>query len=153
MIYDTTTSAVITNATPAPEVLPQLVLYLVRNRKGKWFRAKGYEGSGDSWVEDINKARIYTKLAQARGRRTFFATNYPDFGVPDIVELIVIGSRVIDDVDAFEKAKKKKEREQQLQQERAEKYEIERIEARLKEDNERLQRLKKPGKPIKTIRF
>ena len=36
-------------------------LYAVRNKKGFWFRAKGYGGHGNSWVESLNDAKLYTK--------------------------------------------------------------------------------------------
>jgi hypothetical protein len=43
-----------------------LTLYAVRNREGKWFRAKGYGGYGDTWTPDIGKAKLYSKIARAR---------------------------------------------------------------------------------------
>jgi hypothetical protein len=37
-----------------------LKLYVVINKEGKYFRAKGRDGYGETWVSDIQKARIYT---------------------------------------------------------------------------------------------
>ncbi len=90
----------------------ELELYAVRNKDGEWFRAKGYGGGGASWVDDIKKAKIYSKIGQARSRVTFFATNYPEFGVPEIVKLKVSESEAVDETLRVEKSissKKKKE--------------------------------------------
>lgn len=53
------------------------------NITGKYFRAKGKDGYGKSWVDKIEDARIYTKLPQAKGRE------------PVIVELKVVESRIL----------------------------------------------------------
>ena len=45
-----------------------LELYVVRNKEGKYFRTKGYSGYGDTWVDDIQKAKVYPKIGQARSR-------------------------------------------------------------------------------------
>ena len=74
-----------------------MTLYAVRNKEGKWFRAKGFGGCGASWVESLTKAKIYPKIGQARSRVSFFANNYPQFGIPEIVELYVTTSKVLDE--------------------------------------------------------
>lgn len=66
--------------------LLNLTLYIVVNSKGQFFRAKGYEGSGQSWVDDINKARLYSKLSPARSVVTFYSKN-PKLPGPDIFKL------------------------------------------------------------------
>ena len=38
------------------EVQIDLKLYAVQSKDGKWLRAKGYSGSGNSWVENIEDA-------------------------------------------------------------------------------------------------
>ena len=84
-----------------------LVLYAVRNSEGKFFRAKGYNGGGETWVADINKAKIYGKIGGARGTITYFAndTKYP---VPDLLKLTVGSIEVIDETKRVQKAKEKK---------------------------------------------
>ena len=62
-------------------------LYAVRNQEGKYFRAKGYGGYGNSWVKELEKAKLYSKLAQARSRVTWWYNAYPDYGICDIVVL------------------------------------------------------------------
>jgi hypothetical protein len=84
--------------------LEELELYAVRNKDGHWFRAKGFSGHGESWVKEIRGAKIYTNIGQARSRVTFFAKNYPTYGVPSIVKLKIGGMEVIDETDRFEKS-------------------------------------------------
>lgn len=81
-----------------------LEFYLVRNKEGKWFRAKGYGGSGDSWVAEIKRARVYGRIGPARTQVNFWATNYPTYGVPEIVKLTVSGFTVIDETDRIKKS-------------------------------------------------
>lgn len=80
--------------------------YAVRNSEGKWFRSKGYGGYGETWTADANKARLYGSLGQARSRRTFFVTRWPEFGAPEIVKFECEGV-VVDDAAQLEKAKRK----------------------------------------------
>ena len=88
-----------------------LSLYAVRNKEGKYFRAKGYGGYGSNWVDNIEQAKIYPKIGQARSRVTFFANNFPTFGVPDLIELKVTQAIVVDETKRVDNAIKKKERE------------------------------------------
>ena len=81
-----------------------MTLYAVRNKDGKWFHAKGYSGSGATWVESLTKAKIYPKIGQARARVSYFAKNYPAYGVPEIVELYVTTSKVLDETKRVKKA-------------------------------------------------
>lgn len=64
-----------------------LNFYAVRNRDGKWFRSKGLYGSGNSWVENLIQAKIYSTPGPAKSQITFWAKNYPEFGVPDLVRI------------------------------------------------------------------
>ena len=45
-----------------------LTMYAIQSQDGKWFRAKGYGGAGNSWVDDIKNARIYGKPGPARAQ-------------------------------------------------------------------------------------
>ncbi len=47
-------------------------LYVVRNAKGQFFRAVGYEGYGPSWVDELERAKFYPKIGPAKGRVTYF---------------------------------------------------------------------------------
>lgn len=61
-------------------------LYVVRNKQGKYFRTIGRNGYGSSWVDDLESAKFYSKLGQAKSRVTFFYKSNPSFGCPDILE-------------------------------------------------------------------
>ena len=67
----------------------ELKFYAVRNREGQWFHRKGMSGAGEHWREDVEEARIYNKIGHARRQVTYFAENWPSFGVPEIVEFSV----------------------------------------------------------------
>lgn len=92
-----------------PETQPLLKFYAVRNKEGLWFRAKGYGGSGESWVKEITRAKIYARSGGARGTVTFFAKAYPQYGVPDLVELHVTQTVVVDESVRVAKSIKKAE--------------------------------------------
>ncbi len=71
-------------------------IWVVRNREGKYFRAVGYGRSGDHWVDELNRARLYAKLSQAKSRVTFYYRAYPSYGCPDIVEFTLSEGKVVD---------------------------------------------------------
>lgn len=89
-----------------------LTLYVVRNKEGQFFRSKGYGGYGKTWVDDINKCRVYSKIGPARSAVTFFANTYPDYGIPDIVELDVTSGTILDETARVQKAMAKKQRDE-----------------------------------------
>lgn len=120
----------------------ELVLYVVRNSKGQYFRAKGFSGSGESWVDDINKAKIYGKIGGARGTVTYFAQN-PKFPVPDIVKLTVTGMEVIDEKARVQKVLDKKAREEQEQEKRRAEHQLKAAEEKLASAQAELKRLQK----------
>ncbi len=96
------------------EQIKNLVLFVVVNQEGKFFRAKGYNGYGETWVDDINKARLYAKLGPARSAVTYFANSYPKYGIPDIYRIHVGTCEVMQEekeraMKAVAKIKKKKE--------------------------------------------
>ena len=64
-----------------------LNFYAVRSQDGKWFRSKGYGGGGNSWVDDLTKAKIYANPGPAKTQITFWAKNYPEYGIPDLVRI------------------------------------------------------------------
>ena len=120
----------------------ELVLYVVRNSKGQYFRAKGFSGSGDSWVDDINKAKIYGKIGGARSTVTYFAQN-PKYPVPDIVKLGVTGMEVIDETARVKKVLDKKAKEEQEREAINAKRQLEEAKARLASAQAELKRLEK----------
>ena len=85
----------------------KLELYAVKNSDGKFFRAKGY-GGGNTWVDDINKAKIYGKIGGARGTVTYFAKTYPEYPTPQILKLTVTGTEIMDETERIKKVIQKK---------------------------------------------
>ena len=91
-------------------------IYAVQNKEGKFFRAKGYGGSGESWTDDVKKARLYLKQAPASRTVSYFAEHWPEFGVPSLVEMSVGEIKILDQTAVFEKRQqvKKKRADKQL---------------------------------------
>jgi hypothetical protein len=119
-----------------PKVPIDAEIYAVRNKEGKWFRSKGYRGIGNSWVNSLGKAKIYGNITPARRIVTFFATKYPEYGVPDIILLKVIEGEVIDETARVEEAKRKKK-------EKIEKAELRKRKREFKKAKEQLEKAQK----------
>lgn len=119
-----------------------LTLYAVRNREGRWFRSKGYGGYGETWTADIGKAKLYTKIGQARGRVTFFANKWPEHGTPDIVEFVAAEQAVLPEAERVQKATAKKAEQEAARKVRQHKAEIERATRDKQDAEERLAKLK-----------
>lgn len=87
-----------------------LSLYAVRSKDGKFFKNIGYGGSGGgkSWVDSLDKAKIYAKIGQARSRVTWWSEHYPEYGTPELIELVVSEVKVVDDSEVIKKNKKRK---------------------------------------------
>jgi hypothetical protein len=76
--------------------MESLELYVVRNKDGRYLRSKGYGGYGQSWVTELKKAKVYTKKGPACAQVTWWANNYPDFGIPDLIPLTLTMGDPID---------------------------------------------------------
>ncbi len=124
------------------EINNTLILYAVRNSKGQYFKAKGYNGSGASWVDDINKARIYGRTGGARGTITWFATNHPSYPTPDLIKLTVTGIEVMDEKARVAKAKQKKATEQANRIKRQAEYQLAEAERKLADAQATIKKLK-----------
>jgi len=122
---------------------PLMTVYAVRNKDGEYFRAKGYGGSGDTWVDSLKKARIYPKPGPARAQVTFFANKWPEFGVPELVELRVTEVVVLNEDKRVKKSQDRKEREIAEQEMRHAEWEQQQAQKQLKEAQETLRRLGK----------
>jgi hypothetical protein len=124
------------------EINNTLILYAVRNSQGQYFKAKGYGGSGASWVDDINKARIYGRTGGARGTITWFATNHPKYPTPDLIKLTVTGIEVMDETKRVEKAKQKKATEEANRIKRQAEYQLKEAERKLADAQATIKKLK-----------
>lgn len=85
-----------------------LELYAVMNSSGQFFRAKGYGGYGESWVSDINKAKIYARIGPARSIVTFYAKLDPT-RIPQLIKIISSTVEVVDETERVNKIIKKAE--------------------------------------------
>jgi len=122
---------------------PILELYAVRNKEGKYFRSKGYGGYGQTWVDDLKSAKIYAKLGQARARVTWFSSNYPEYGIPDVCLLTVTTVTVLDETKRVQRAIKNKEAAKQKREVRHRKWQLERAQRELQAAQENLEKLTK----------
>ena len=118
-------------------------VFAVRNREGKWFRAKGYRGYGESWVDDIAKAKIYPKSGGARRTITWFYNNYPEYGACYFVELNISSFTLIDETDILTKKKEKKEQEEQERQIRQKENALKKAQDDLERAKRKIEELKK----------
>jgi hypothetical protein len=144
--------------------MESLEFYVVRSKDGKYLRSKGYGGYGQSWVEELKKAKVYTKKGPACAQVTWWATNYPDYGIPDLVpitgtlgEPIPQEKRVLTSIWKKEKERVKRELEEAerdvaraqstldlLQSGRAEKV-LNALESKYKGIREKLEKMEKEG--------
>ena len=126
--------------------ITNLQLFVVRNSEGKFFRAKGYHGSGDTWVDGIAKARIYAKLSGARSIVSFFANNYPDFDPPVIVKMSVSETEVLDETERIKKQQEKKRKQQEMREITQREWEFKRAKKELEDAKARYESLQKKKK-------
>jgi hypothetical protein len=61
-------------------------LYVVQNADGKFFRPIGYGGYGEQWKDKLEQAKFYSKIGTAKGRCTWYHTNYPKYECPHLLE-------------------------------------------------------------------
>ena len=112
-----------------------IVFYAVKSQDGRWFRSKGYMGSGNSWVTDIMKAKFYTNPGPAKSQVTFWSKNYPEMGIPFLVRISLGKIEYIEQQDRVVKALEKQvKKEQQAQIVRIER-EIERAKQKILRDH------------------
>lgn len=123
------------------EEIKNLTFYLVVNSDGQYFRRKGYCGSGDSWVKEIGKARVYSKINGARGVVTFFSNN-PKYPIPKIVKMSVTAVEVIDETARVTAQKEKERRAAEESEVRETQRQIRELEVTLRNTRERLARAK-----------
>lgn len=122
----------------------QMKFYLVQNQDGHFFRAKGRDGGGLSWVPEATDARIYTKIGQARSRVTFFSKHYPKYGIPRIIEIEVGQGIVLVEEVRVKKAIAKKEKAELDQKQKDLLAQQQRLNQKQKDlDSERAKLLKK----------
>jgi len=118
-----------------------LILYAVRNSSGQYFRAKGYHGQGATWVNDINKAKIYGGTGGARGTITWMANAFPKYPILDLIKLTVSGIEVVDEKDRVLKTQIKKAKAEEQRKAAQAKRELENAKKKLAEAEANIKRL------------
>ena len=125
------------------EISVDLKFYAVRSKNGKWLRAKGYSGSGESWVTDILDAKIYPKMSNAIRQITWWSNHSPDYGIPEMVEFSITTGTIIDESDRVKKSMEKKKQKKEMAEINQRKWDLKRAEDKLKEAQEKYNELKK----------
>lgn len=105
-------------------------LYVVRSQDGKFFRAVGYGGGGSNWVDTLDRAKFYPKIGPAKSRVTFFAREYPQYGVCDVLEFTLDASqaKMMDMKETTVKAKVRIERKKLQREQNHREHEIKSLE-------------------------
>lgn len=86
-------------------------------------------------------AKLYTKIAQARGRVTYFANNARGLPVPELVEIVATEAHVVDEADRVTDAKRKKAVAVAKHKEREARWELECAQRQLAEAQAKIERL------------
>lgn len=86
----------------------EIELYAVRSKDGKWLRSKGQNGYGNSWVDEFSKAKVWNRPGPAKAQVTWWGTNYPAYGVPDLVQIVSGTCNYLDQTQRVEEAARKK---------------------------------------------
>jgi hypothetical protein len=120
-----------------------LEVYVVQNAQGQFFRAKGYSGSGKTWVNDISQAKLYPNTRGARQSITFFANAYPKLPAPVLLKLTIGKVEVMDESDRLLKAKQRKEKAVAERKRRDAEYALERAKSRMAEAEREIKTLQK----------
>ena len=120
----------------------ELQFYGVRNKEGKWFRAKGYGGYGETWVKELKKARIYNRIGPARAQVSYFSNEYPEYGIPDIILFKCTELVVLDETERVLKQKKSKEFAEKKREMINRKRDLEEAQRQFEQSQKRLKELK-----------
>lgn len=86
-----------------------LCLYAIQNKEGEWFRRKGLNGSGESWVDNFEQARVFSKIGTARGVVSWWANKYPSYGTPFLVILYIGRVEKQNEADKIAESKRKRD--------------------------------------------
>lgn len=81
--------------------------YAVKFRDGKWLRSKGYNGYGESRVDSLDKAKIWTKIGPAKAQITWWAAN-TEFTKDKAPVLVVLTASITQEIDCAAEGVKRK---------------------------------------------
>ena len=114
-------------------------LFVIMNSAGQYMRAKGFSGGGQSWVNGIKTARVYTSIGPAKAQVTYWKKHFPEHECPKIVVLEATIKEVLDQSDRVSEVIKKQEQARIKYEERALKNKISSLTrklVKLKQENE-----------------
>lgn len=123
-------------------------VYAVRSADGKYLRSRGYGGSGESWVEKLTSAKLWFKPGPAKAQITFWAKNYPQFGVPQLVTFNLVEAASERQEERVSKVIKAQLRTELSSKKSAYKRKVEILQKSQKEIESKLNRLKEDEKVI-----
>lgn len=124
-----------------------LVLYAVQRRDGKWFHHKpstshyGYSrpDPDSGWVDDLTGAKTWKSTQGARLVIGWFAENFPQIGIPNLVKFTMSTVEVIDESARIEKARQAKIKRQETAEVREKQRALECAEAELRRKQQELE--------------
>jgi len=120
---------------------PLLKLYAVQNLEGKFLHTKGYGDYGDIWTDSLVKAKIYFTPGPARGQITYFANNWPQYGIPLLVELHVTRMVGVAETTRVKKSQEQIAKKKLKRQEDHVTWEIKEAHRKISEANDTFKRL------------
>lgn len=119
-----------------------LKLYAIQSQDGKWFKSRGLNNyDKTSWVDTLDQAKIYSTLSPARSQVTFWFKNYPEYGMPKLMELQITNSVELNETERVKKSISKIEKKELEYKIKAEKWRKEKAERKLREAQKELNKI------------
>lgn len=75
--------------------LPIFEFYILRNKKGEFYRSKGRDGYGLNWVTEPKKARVFTKPGPAKAVLTWWNNHTKLEGEVELVKIAATSFEVV----------------------------------------------------------
>jgi hypothetical protein len=119
-----------------------LEVYLVQSQDGKYLRSKGL------WVNDAKDAKVFLKLSQARTQVTWWATQYPQYGIPNLIILRIDEGEVKDETPRVLKSIAKKDKANLRQEAKQLEWKTQKLNKDLEDLNHRRAALGIPPIPL-----
>lgn len=123
------------------------VFYAIRNKEGQYYNPKGRRSfKREIWLDSLKKAKIYFSPGPARSQITFLASKWPQFEVPELVELHVWDVLAIKEEERVRKSQNQKTKQVALRVKKDAEEAKKQAERQLEEVLKTLENLKKNSK-------
>ena len=143
----TSTSTSTETATKAEiEFAVPLKVYAVVNSSGQLLRRIGYGGSGGAWTDDVKDARLWFRISAARAQVTWWAKNYPEYPLPNILEFSLHRGVLINEQERVQKSIQKAKERIETRELRDLQSEQKRLERSIAESKAKLEKIRNKGK-------